>query len=485
MSDQFSCNVKPVKSGKSAGKKSDYHAREGGYAEKSPDELLMCEAGHIPAVFDSARDLFYSSDKHERKNGARGREVMVALPRELNNDQKKALARDIAATLSQQLASDDNKVLPYQVAIHNNDRNPHAHILYSERMTEPGQQYDDKQAFFKRANPKTKYFRDAGKQDRLVELRETVADVINQHLFEAGISDTWTHLSYAARGIDKQAGRHLGPATAHALKNGRTTKRAEYLMMQPEKPEERLNTAADIADQSAGVVGRYDVGRLEKLKTEAKAAVSAIERPKPTQDDLYRDSGYRDALKAVKPAFETAKNANDKANKAKKSAKDAQREADQLPISYKIGEAIAVWLENKVRRAFGFNPVLTTQQLAAQQAAQAQQLRKQADAKFDVYKAAKSDLSDAKTAVADKLHKAAKAEVTAEFREYLAESKGRQEGFEAMRDGFKIEADKLKKAEAEALKKAEAEAADAAALAELEAAEAAEPRRERSAGLEM
>lgn len=444
MSDQYSCNTSATKSSGSAGAKRDYNGREGKYAEKSPDELLLSEDGHIPTPFKDSRDFFRSSDKMERKNGVRSRNVMAALPRELNNDQKKALARDIAETLSGQLADRDGHKLPYHVAIHNDKSNPHMHLMFSERMNDLSREYSDKKDFFCRSNPKTNQFRQ-NRKDNLVALRETVADVINQHLHEAGITDTWTHLSYADRGIDKQPGRHLGPATAHALKNGRTTKRAEYLMMQPEKPADRLSTAADIAEHSGAVVGRYDAGRLEKMQAATKAAVSQIKRPTPTQEDLYRDFDYRKALKAVKPAFETAKAANDKANKAKKDAKDAQREADQLPMSYKIGEAIAVWLENKVRRAFGLDPVLTTQQLAQKQAQQAQALRQQADAKFDAYKSAKGDLAGAKEAVADKLYKREKAAVTAEYREYLGAAKGRQEGFAAMRDGFKVESDKLRR----------------------------------------
>jgi len=444
MSDQYSCNTSATKSSGSAGAKRDYNGREGKYAEKSPDELLLSEDGHIPTPFKDSRDFFQSSDKMERKNGVRSRNVMAALPRELNNDQKKALARDIAETLSGQLADRDGHKLPYHVAIHNDKSNPHMHLMFSERMNDLGREYSDKKDFFSRSNPKTNQFRQ-NRKDNLVALRETVADVINQHLHEAGIEDTWTHLSYADRGIDKQAGHHLGPATAHALKNGRMTKRAEYIAMQSGKPADRLATAADIADHSAGIVGRYDAGRLTKMQAVTKAEVTALKRPTPTQKDLYRDFDYRKALKSAKSAYSGAKSANDAANKAKKDAKDAQREADQLPASYKIGEAIAVWIENKMRAAFGLQPVLTTQQLAQQQAQQAQQLRQQADAKFDTYKSAKSDLAGAKAAVADKLYEAKKAAVTAEYREYLGAAKGRQEGFELMRDDFKVEIEKLRR----------------------------------------
>ena len=446
MSDQFSCNVKPVKSNRSAGSKSDYHAREGEYEPRSPDELLACESGHVPEVFDGARDMFYSADTMERKNGARGREVRFSLPCDLSDDQKIELTRDIAATLSEHLATTPGHVLPYQFAIHNSNKNPHVHLLFSERQTVPGQQYEQKQDFFKRSNPKTNAFRATSmdeKRGRLVEIRGIVADCINEHLYEAGVADTWSHLSYKDQGLDKQPGVHLGPATAHALKNGRITKRLDYVLEQHSEQADRLQAAAEIAEHSGGVVERYDVGRLEKLKAEAEDAIASIKRPEPTQKQLYSDSGYRQAHNHYKAAYTNATTKNDTAHKAEKKAKKARYEADNRPLSFKLGEQIALAAINAVRAVFGYPPIPTQAQQAAQLEQAAQQARSEADGAYKAMKTAQGDHKDAKAAVADKMYEAAKSEVTAEYRNYLAEAKGHKEGFEGMGKDVKVELDKV------------------------------------------
>ena len=77
---------------------------------------------------DDPHSYWEAADEHERANGRLYREVQFALPKELNEGQRRELASGFAKRLT------EGERLPYTLAVHRGDgENPHAHLMISER----------------------------------------------------------------------------------------------------------------------------------------------------------------------------------------------------------------------------------------------------------------------------------------------------------------------------------------------------------------
>ncbi|WP_413484839.1 MobA/MobL family protein, partial [Morganella psychrotolerans] len=129
-----------------------YIAREDKYARKKEADLEHKEAGNMPAwAVHNPAEFWKAADTFERANGCTYREIEIALPRELNPEQRLALVRDF---VRQELGDRH----AYQFAIHNPDaaidggEQPHAHIMFSERCSDGTDR--DPPHYFKRANSK-------------------------------------------------------------------------------------------------------------------------------------------------------------------------------------------------------------------------------------------------------------------------------------------------------------------------------------------
>ena len=123
-------NIGSRSGGQSARAKADYIEREGRY-EPNREELEHRESGNMPEwAKDDPRSYWEAADEHERANGSLYREIQFALPRELNEPQRRELASGFARRLTEGERS------PYTLAIHRggpDGENPHAHLMISER----------------------------------------------------------------------------------------------------------------------------------------------------------------------------------------------------------------------------------------------------------------------------------------------------------------------------------------------------------------
>ena len=142
-----------------------------------------------------AKEFFLNSAKHERKNGTHYVEVKIALPLELTLEQNIALIKD---TMNK--VNTDGR--PYSFAIHDKvgelgegKRNPHVHILFSERKKDEIERNNPKQ-YFMRYNSKEPEKGGCQKDDRfskkgqinrdneLKNVRKLVAETMNEHYFK-------------------------------------------------------------------------------------------------------------------------------------------------------------------------------------------------------------------------------------------------------------------------------------------------------------
>ena len=259
--------------GQSARAAAAYIQREAEYSRdrETADELLYTESGHMPAWAEAEPMTYWdAADLHERANGRLFQRVEVALPTALTADEQRELAVGFARHLT------DGEQLPYTLAIHAGEgTNPHCHLLISER-TNDGLERSPEQ-WFRRYNPDHPEQGGARKTTALhpkawlAETREAWAEQTNQALAEAGHAIRIDHRSYAAQGIERVPGVHLGPtvlameargietergaeARAVARENAELTREREELAYERPKRRELEPSGAGV-DRESGDMG--------------------------------------------------------------------------------------------------------------------------------------------------------------------------------------------------------------------------------------
>lgn len=218
-------SMKTGDKGKAAGHAA-YVAREGQYASRlERGEVLEAkDSGNMPAWAEGNPQMFWAAaDAFERKNGTAYREMEIALPRELDSEQRVNLVNDWV----QQEIGDRH---PYQWAIHtpsasDGAEQPHVHLMFSERRCD-GIERDPEQ-YFKRYNSKKPerggarkgYGEHAGqtrtldqRREELKALRERWQERCNHHLELAGQRERIDMRSYQAQGVDLEPERKMLPS---------------------------------------------------------------------------------------------------------------------------------------------------------------------------------------------------------------------------------------------------------------------------------
>jgi len=155
--------------------------------------------------------------KENRTNSILAYEFEVALPNELDDAERENITRNIAGWLR------DEYGVAVTAGIHNggdrgNGKNDHAHIFMTTREINEGGW----------ARTKLREFnvRPGEPNPNVGRVREEVAGFINTALGDAGSDERVTPESYAARGIDIEGTKHLGPAASAMERSGIETERA-------------------------------------------------------------------------------------------------------------------------------------------------------------------------------------------------------------------------------------------------------------------
>ena len=297
--------------GQSARAKSEYIEREGRY-EKDREELEYKEHGNMPEwAQDAPRSYWEAADEHERANGRLYSEVQFALPKELNEAER----REAASSFAGQLTGPEK--LPYTMAIHRggaDGENPHAHLMYSER----GQDGIERSAeqLFRRYNGKApetggaRKSRAAKAGDWLDKTRKAWEQTANQALERAG----WTEQ------ID---GRSLAERRDEAYRTGDLVRAAELsrepnVHMGPSRHREGSGAAVQEKLQKAERVERGNRANADERDADSRE-VARIERElrrvearlKETYDRIRRaiDERIKQALRAIRAGSKAAERA--------------------------------------------------------------------------------------------------------------------------------------------------------------------------------
>ena len=293
--------------GQSALAKSQYIEREGRY-EKDGEELEHKEHENMPEwARDDPEKYWEAADEHERANGRLYSEVQFALPKELNEDERREAASGFAERLT------GGERLPYTLAIHRggtNGENPHAHLMFSERGNDGIERSGEQ--WFKRHNAKApekggaRKSRAAKAGDWLEKTRKAWEQEANRALERAGRGERIDHRSLAERRdeayragdleraaqLSREPNVHLGPERYRTIRGGASE------TVQQARRVDRIN-AADRGERDA------DSRQVERLEREI-AGVEA--RLKETYERVRTaiDKRIRQVNRAIRAGADAA-----------------------------------------------------------------------------------------------------------------------------------------------------------------------------------
>jgi ATP-dependent exoDNAse (exonuclease V) alpha subunit len=261
---------------------------------------------------DWARDRSYlwnaAESAESRKNARVAREYLVALPVELDPDQRLALVRGFSQELT------DRYRFALDLAVHaprdfpgSDPRNFHAHLLATTREV-TAQGLTAKTAV--ELNDAKR--RDLGLEPAINELlyvRERWATVTNEALREAHIKARVDHRSLAAQGIEREPYPYIPRAAFEMERQGYRSALAERLRMQYEaRVQARMERNAG-HDPPAPAPAPRELAARERTAPQEPAVVrepQAVKRPQSLQE--IRRQAREDWLKLRQESAKASEN---------------------------------------------------------------------------------------------------------------------------------------------------------------------------------
>jgi hypothetical protein len=267
---------------------------------------IFAPAGAPSWVYDRNRLWNAAEQAEKRKDATLAREVIVALPHELTDQQREWLVSDFVreAFVRRGLVAD--------VAIHapdgNSDsRNYHAHILITERTIKgdgkpsekirapeaaaefsPDRQGDAAPV----ASPfETKKDRSLYGKETLYRWREQWGNLCNRHLGRHGHAARIDHRTLAEQRIDREPTRHLGRVDAQRMRRGVSTVRGDGLRATRIRNALRAVTGAAREIASLREPGAGRVGARVGIRVAAKVAAPSMFTPTPAKEPHDTSTG--------------------------------------------------------------------------------------------------------------------------------------------------------------------------------------------------
>lgn len=175
--------------------------------EVQPETMILAPSNSPSWINDRERLWNEVEQSEKRKNSQLAREINIALPKEISNDQQKELIQNYVQT------EFVNKGMVADISIHRDDKeNPHAHVMLTTReISEEG---------FTVKN------RDWNDKELLKQWREQWAEHTNKELEKIGVEKI-SHLSHEARGLETLPTIHLGHVASAMEKDGKESDRGK------------------------------------------------------------------------------------------------------------------------------------------------------------------------------------------------------------------------------------------------------------------
>ena len=272
-------------------------------------EILV--PSHLAGVnMDWAMDrsnLWNSAERVEsRKNARVAREYLVALPVELNPDQRIALARGFSRELT------DRYQFAVDLSVHaprdypgSDPRNFHAHLLATTR--EVGAEGLTLKTTLEMHDARRRELGLPPAVSELFHVRERWAAVANESLREAGIDARIDHRSLAAQGIDREPYPYLPHSAFQMERHGFLSVQGERLRQEyrervearresePEPPTSRV-TAEMLARSGAADIRGFSEERQRKPQSSEEVRRQARENWLKMREEMreqFRAGGER------------------------------------------------------------------------------------------------------------------------------------------------------------------------------------------------
>lgn len=255
--------------GQSAKRKVKYLARIG--YKHGDGEFVYAESGNMPGWATRghtqisrtvALAYWQAADQYERCNGRLFKHLELALPLELSQVERLALAREFI----EDVFARTGVRLPYTLTFHAGKPsprskrtvdNPHCDIVFSERIADGIDRTPE--TWFKRAAPRSKgrAFDPSRGGARKTEMlkpeawlawaRRHWADLTNRYLADAGHEVRVDHRSLEAQGLPGTRPRHLGPrAAGYEARTGKKSRRREYIELAEALDDDVASARSDL-----------------------------------------------------------------------------------------------------------------------------------------------------------------------------------------------------------------------------------------------
>jgi hypothetical protein len=188
-----------------------------------------------------------------RSNSRVAREYELALPHELNREQRVDLVRAFSRDRSDRYGIAVNFAIH---ALHRNgdERNHHAHVLTTTRTIEAGGLGDKSQIEWSDGNRRKAGLGPA--KEEITVIRGRWETLTNEYLKEHGIEARIDHRSLEAQGIEREPQSHLGPAVSSMERRGIETEVGKRL-------DAEALAAAQQRLEKAGRLGKLERESLE------------------------------------------------------------------------------------------------------------------------------------------------------------------------------------------------------------------------------
>ena len=292
--------------------------------------------------------LWNAAEAAEKRKDARtGREFVLALPHELDHEQRAQLAQDFALELVKRykVAAD---VCIHKPAKQGDERNHHAHILITTRSVSISEDgipiLGDKTALeWSDRKRQEKGLNKAA--DEMKELREKWAELANKALESAGKTERIDPRSNEVQGIEKIPEEHLGhKITALERKGIKTT--IGNRNRETRKKNERIKSCSEIdkkasleaKKQRARLAAAHDKiseavkGMVKEQKQKARQPQETKSQEPPKEPSLFKfatlwalsfvSQSAKEALDMLKAQLEEAKKAEEQRAKLEKEAQE-------------------------------------------------------------------------------------------------------------------------------------------------------------------
>lgn len=301
-----------------------------------PSAARAVVAERMPDAPREAAAWLLEQEGGERKNGRVVDKIMLALPIELDADQRLALLRDYAAQVTQGRA-------PWLAAIHDQGKdaqNPHAHLVVRDKDTVTGRRVIG--------------LSEKGSTQRLRELWEATA---NAHLERAGLDARIDRRTLAAQGIDRKAQIHVGPKALAMEARGvrpesKVRKQAGRVVRYPSIDLNLVHGQRTRAEQNRHIIKLNQVQARQKVQREAAAAAMAkLEAERKEAQALYEARQKALADQQRRAAEEAARAAQEREQARLAAIRAADRYSEALATADTVGQEIQTWRQAHPVRA--------------------------------------------------------------------------------------------------------------------------------------